>query len=1394
MIVENIEDKDLLTIEIDDEIGADSEIIGTFVKNSAKLSIQNLNHQYDDFKDKYITIKGFGSWYVNDLINSEDFTEADLSLYDISNKFDEEYNDELYSFPCTLGEWATKIGDNVGIPLKGTFLNYDLEIEEAPYLGTDPAYKDAIKFISKYASGYAQVNRDDTYSIKWFDSTTYEIEDWESFAHGNESNEVNKVVLSTGDTGDNECWPQVEPTDPYEIKIVDDWTNIERTEIIENIYNQLKGFKYTTITKLDVPYGLLELRAGQMIKVQDVELKDITTYISGHKLSWDGGDFDDPNSWSSSITMSEISETSTKHSYSESLTDKIKRTERTVDKQNQIIQDVVEKTENVIKETTITKQASGNPIEINDAGEYPLESIGIEGKSYQEDTPTPDNPQDIQTVKGVTNYLNNELVSQTINGVTIEVDDKGIITCNGTATAQVTLTIAQVSLIPNERNRLSGCPSGGSATTYELLCTYNGTTYRDRGTTAAFDVETSTTVNVNLVIRSGCKCNDLIFKPMLTLASDDYRKYVPYGRYLEQITFGKNRFSSELVNAVTNDSTGLIGNTNTTRLSTSTLIETEDIEQTLSCAEGNIKFACYAFDKYGALIGLVDSSNPWKTSPWTYSPPEGTKYVRYTFGKDDNSNISLTDVTDIQLEFGNTQTEYEEYEENTALINLNKDNLFDKDNANILKAYLSTTNIVSESKSGVLYIPCEINTTYSIEKIVSNSFSVAYTSVLPEIGGSITGRILNTSADKITITTNSVAKYLVIQYLTSSDSISEDDILDSIKIYEGYEPYFELAEVNDIKDYFLDGSLTKKVEKLVLTGDESFAINNLTFQTSNIVPSNLGSRMYGICSHYQFEYHASAISTNLSNNSFGWNADNHLTIRDDNYTTVADFKAFLKEQYEAGTPVIVYYVLAEPKTYELEYETLQLHQGYNYITLNDELYPDMDITYLTDSSLNAVYATQAQLTIESNKIASEVSSQLEDYATFTEIDAIVEEKVDEKSGSITSSLTGTFATKSDVETAQSNAISSANASTDAKLKEYSTTTTMNNAITQSISDSASSILASVSAIYETIEDAEAKVKEINGQLELKVGTDDYNQIVSMLNAAADIIHLKGKRFIVESDLLTLTANDTEILKIPISVDYDFTQDDIDKAYDYIMGRGTLTDEELEKYDVTGDGKVNTADVAKMFQIVRRNISKSKPGYIKMVSNGIFSNISLVDGDGNNFCSLNLDGISTKNLTVNESATIDTLTVGESATINNITINSDGQIVWTDYPDYNSMSVRPLRVYSASASTVSTATGTQINLCNITIPQGYYIGVARVWITGNSSGYRVIGVTGSTGTAFNSTNKWATYAASSAGVGQSILLPFVMTAGASGETIKLWGYQTSGSTLNMSAYIYAYLLK
>jgi len=122
-------------------------------------------------------------------------------------------------------------------------------------------------------------------------------------------------------------------------------------------------------------------------------------------------------------------------------------------------------------------------------------------------------------------------------------------------------------------------------------------------------------------------------------------------------------------------------------------------------------------------------------------------------------------------------------------------NLFDKSIIS-LNAYPSVSNIISPSpNTRTTYAPCMPNTTYTISKIQSERFIVAYTKTIPAIGEDFYGVITNNEATKITITTGNDASYLVIFYYHASyDSLTENEIKDSIMINLGskalpYEPY-----------------------------------------------------------------------------------------------------------------------------------------------------------------------------------------------------------------------------------------------------------------------------------------------------------------------------------------------------------------------------------------------------------------------------------------------------------------------------------------------------------------------------------------------------------------------------------------------------------------------------
>ena len=154
---------------------------------------------------------------------------------------------------------------------------------------------------------------------------------------------------------------------------------------------------------------------------------------------------------------------------------------------------------------------------------------------------------------GAKNLLPNNTTSKTINGITYTVNDDGSVTANGTATANAEFILIQntddvtwfKNLIRDKTVTLSGCPSGGSATTYTLRKWGQSTsgTYYDKGNGVTFtaDAESLDNNSWNFQIRvyNGVTVSNLTFYPMLRLASDTDSTYQPYAKTNQQLTEDK---------------------------------------------------------------------------------------------------------------------------------------------------------------------------------------------------------------------------------------------------------------------------------------------------------------------------------------------------------------------------------------------------------------------------------------------------------------------------------------------------------------------------------------------------------------------------------------------------------------------------------------------------------------------------------------------------------------------------------------------------------------------------------------------------------------------------------------------------------------------------------------
>lgn len=164
------------------------------------------------------------------------------------------------------------------------------------------------------------------------------------------------------------------------------------------------------------------------------------------------------------------------------------------------------------------------------------------------------------------------------------------------------------------------------------------------------------------------------------------------------------------------------------------------------------------------------------------------------------SNLTFYPMVRLSTE---TETKYEKYgatpsteipsEIKNAGDNTNE---FDKDNAPEIVGYHWDNSVITSSPTlFTTYIKCESNTTYTVSKISGQRFALGTTEKVPAIGVQTANLVQNNTATSLKITTSNTAKYLIVGYYNSSaDTLSKQEILDSIKIEKGskatpYSPY-----------------------------------------------------------------------------------------------------------------------------------------------------------------------------------------------------------------------------------------------------------------------------------------------------------------------------------------------------------------------------------------------------------------------------------------------------------------------------------------------------------------------------------------------------------------------------------------------------------------------------
>ena len=201
---------------------------------------------------------------------------------------------------------------------------------------------------------------------------------------------------------------------------------------------------------------------------------------------------------------------------------------------------------NSLEQNAIVCTKSGEVVSITDASNQPFYGLSIYGKTTQDGTPTPENPVELKnavvsTISIVgTNFLPypHASTSKVQGGITFTDNGDGTVTVNGTATERVIYYVTYgdfaraLELKAGVTYHLSGCPNGGSTSSYFLSLTEftNESSMKavyDYGSGTNWLTRSECRYAVKIEVLSGVTISNLTFKPMLNKGTTAL-PYEPY--------------------------------------------------------------------------------------------------------------------------------------------------------------------------------------------------------------------------------------------------------------------------------------------------------------------------------------------------------------------------------------------------------------------------------------------------------------------------------------------------------------------------------------------------------------------------------------------------------------------------------------------------------------------------------------------------------------------------------------------------------------------------------------------------------------------------------------------------------------------------------------------------
>lgn len=353
-------------------------------------------------------------------------------------------------------------------------------------------------------------------------------------------------------------------------------------------------------------------------------------------------------------------------------------------------------------------------------------------------------------------------------------------------------------------------------------------------------------------------------------------------------------------------------------------------------------------------------------------------------------NASIT-ITKPMLLIGTEEKTYEQYGSSPSLdfpseVEVEKQQNISINGKNKCRGWMNTTSTVIYETAFLIKADLKPNTKYTISFLTPNFEAKYYRA--EELTSNWFTVINNGKRQSFTFTTkadisnaykeyNGEYGYLLFKNAMATPSpanfsdvmLVEGDTDVPYEAYYGHDVNIPLTN-SSIGNYFdvIDREnkvQDKVIQELILTGNENYNFNNV----------ENGIYQYSITPAKKPIYINDSIIRAMSNYFKGvgrdgsWNIDNSITTNMSNirfmtsqYTTVEDFKVKIKELYEAGTPVKVYYVAETADKISLsekikqELDKFELYDGLNNIFIDNGT-----LSFKYNKSLLRAFEEQSEL-------------------------------------------------------------------------------------------------------------------------------------------------------------------------------------------------------------------------------------------------------------------------------------------------------------------------------------------------------------------------------------------------------------------------------------------------